>query len=62
MPSPEPAGPKTSVDDIWAFNDDELVKYMKQRRLPNGGFELAFDGSTVNLSEEQRAQLAERLK
>lgn len=62
MPSPEEdTTPKLSVECILAFSDEELVRYMKQGRRPDGCFDLEFDGWDT-LPKDQRDQLANRLR
>ncbi|KAK3302818.1 uncharacterized protein B0T15DRAFT_504125 [Chaetomium strumarium] len=61
MASSDLTTPKLTVNDILGFSDAELVQYMKQNRRDDGGFGLEFDG-WENLAEEQRDQLAQRLK
>ncbi|KZZ99638.1 hypothetical protein AAL_02210 [Moelleriella libera RCEF 2490] len=61
MPLAESATPSLSVDDVLAFDDAELVEYMKQTVRDDGGFDLEFEG-WENLPNDQRDRLAERLR
>lgn len=55
--------PSLSVGDVLAFDDAELAQYMLRHRRPDSG---AFDLDDVDgwhlLPDDQRDQLAERLK
>ena len=61
MASLEPTAATLSVDDIAAFSDAELAKFMKENRRPDGGYDLPVNGWD-KLSKNERVQLGERLK
>ncbi|KAI1504212.1 hypothetical protein F5X99DRAFT_406282 [Biscogniauxia marginata] len=61
MPSPGSATRNLCVDDVLAFDDAELVEYMKKSHGPDGGFALEFDG-WEKLPKGQRDRLAARLR
>jgi hypothetical protein len=50
-----------SVNDVLAFDDTELVDYIKQYLRPDSGFDLEFD-CWEKLPKDQRDRLAERLR
>ncbi|KAL1858357.1 hypothetical protein VTK73DRAFT_7838 [Phialemonium thermophilum] len=53
---------KPTFDDILAFSDAELKEFMKQHWEENVGFTINVDWSWGKLDQDQRDQLAERLK
>ncbi len=53
---------KLPVGDVLAFSDDELTRYMTQRRRPDGRFELDDIDGWDTLPAGDRARLAERLR
>ena len=61
MPSSAPAASELCLDDILAFSDTELVRYLQENRHQDGGFDLEFEG-WENLPKDQRDNLAQRLR
>ncbi len=61
MSPSEPATPELSINDILAFNKEELAQYMKRNRGPDGAFVLDVEG-WEDLDKGQRDELAERLR
>lgn len=50
-----------AVGDIASFSDAQLVQFMQKHRRPNGDYDLPVHGWD-KLSEDERNQLAARLK
>ena len=61
MPFFESRTSKLCVDDILAFSDTELVRYLQEHRRQDGGFDLEFEG-WENLPKDQRDNLAQKLR
>ncbi len=61
MPSSESSTSKLCVDNVLAFNDTQLVRYLEENRRQDGGFDLEFEG-WENLPKDQRDNLAQRLR
>ncbi len=59
---PTAAKATVAVGDLLAFDDAELAEYMRLHRRPNGGFELDDLDGWTDLPDDQRDQLAQRLK
>jgi hypothetical protein len=47
-----------AVEDVLAFSDAELARYMAGKRRPDGGFEL----DDIEGWESEKDRLAERLR
>ena len=57
-----PAPITLAVEDILAFSDAELARYMAGKRRPDGGFELDDIEGWETRPESERDRLAERLR
>ena len=61
MPSFESNSYNLCVEDVLAFSDTDLVRYLQDNRRLDGGFDLEFEG-WENLPKDQRDNLAQRIR